>query len=464
MLSRHTQVYFSLLRLLDLALAFGAWELAYQLRFFWLNWPLAHDVPSQQEYLLAATLVSGLTGFSFSYTKAYHVQPLQRELFRVAKGIAGVIVLTLVAAFFYRDFSFSRLHFVYFVAIFATMELTSRLLAYQGMRWLHAQGYHLERILLIGSGESAAGLAEKLSRLQAAGIVLEGVITPTSGEQAPFAKHIPHLGPLESLAHIIVQRRIDQVFLALAPDEQRLLPELQSQLSKHWVDVRIVPNLGDFRTLHTEVETVEGIPIVTVVQSPLEGWNRVLKRSLDLLGALAALLIFGPLMLLVALLVCLTSPGPILYRQERMGLDGHLFYALKFRSMRVDAEQSSGAIWAKQDDDRVTPLGRWLRRLSFDELPQFFNVFWGEMSLVGPRPERPVFIDQFKTKIPGYMLRQKVKSGITGWAQINGWRGNTSLEKRIECDLYYIENWSIWLDLKILALTPFKGFIHQNAY
>jgi exopolysaccharide biosynthesis polyprenyl glycosylphosphotransferase len=209
---------------------------------------------------------------------------------------------------------------------------------------------------------------------------------------------------------------------------------------------------------------VEGIPIVTVVQSPLEGWNRVLKRSLDLLGALAALLIFGPLMLLVALLVCLTSPGPILYRQERMGLDGHLFYALKFRSMRVDAEQSSGAIWTKQDDDRVTPLGRWLRRLSFDELPQFFNVLWGEMSLVGPRPERPVFIDQFKTKIPGYMLRQKVKSGITGWAQINGWRGNTSLEKRIECDLYYIENWSIWLDLKILALTPFKGFIHQNAY
>jgi lipopolysaccharide/colanic/teichoic acid biosynthesis glycosyltransferase len=147
-----------------------------------------------------------------------------------------------------------------------------------------------------------------------------------------------------------------------------------------------------------------------------------------------------------------------------MGLDGRLFYALKFRSMRVDAEQSSGAMWAKRDDDRVTPLGRRLRGLSLDELPQIFNVLRGEMSLVGPRPERPVFIDHFKTKIPDYMLRQKVKAGITGWAQINGWRGNTSLEKRIECDLYYIENWSIWLDLKILALTPFKGFIHQNAY
>jgi len=464
MLSRHTQVYFSLLRLLDLALAFGVWEFAYQLRFLWLNWPLAHEAPSHQEYLLAATLVSVLTGFSFSYTKVYQVQPLKRELFRVAKGVAGVIVLTLFAAFFYRDFSFSRLHLIYFLTLFTAVEFASRLLAYKGLRWLHAQGYHLERILLIGSGASAAGLAEKLSRLQAAGIVLEGVITPTFGEQAPPAPTIPRLGSLKSLAHIIVQHRIDQVFLALAPDEQQLLPELQSQLSTHWVDVRVVPDLGNFRTLHTEVENVEGIPIVTIVQSPLEGWNRVLKRSLDLFGALTALLIFGPLMLFVALLVRLTSPGPILYRQERMGLDGRLFYALKFRSMRVDAEQSSGAMWAKRGDDRVTPLGRRLRGLSLDELPQIFNVLRGEMSLVGPRPERPVFIDHFKTKIPDYMLRQKVKAGITGWAQINGWRGNTSLEKRIECDLYYIENWSIWLDLKILALTPFKGFIHQNAY
>jgi len=317
---------------------------------------------------------------------------------------------------------------------------------------------------LVGSGESAASLAERLSKLQASGILLEGVVTPNPEKPDVFPKAVPHLGPLDSLAHVIVQHRIDQVFLALAPDEQQLLPNLQSQLSRHWVDVRIVPDLGNFRTLHTEVENIEGLPVVTVVQSPLEGWNRVLKRTLDLIGALAALLIFGPLMLLLALLVRLSSPGPILYRQERMGLDGRVFFALKFRSMRVDAEASSGAVWAKAGDDRTTPLGRWLRRLSLDELPQFFNVLRGEMSLVGPRPERPVFIDRFKTQIPDYMLRHKVKAGITGWAQINGWRGNTSLEKRIECDLYYIENWSLWLDLKILALTPFKGFIHQNAY
>jgi len=464
MLSRHNQVYFSLLRLLDLALAFGAWELAYQLRFFWFNWPAAPFAPSHQEYLFAAILVAAITAFSFSYTKAYRAQPLPRELFRVAKGVAGVIVLTLVAAFFYREFSFSRLHLLYFAALFATLALASRYLAYAGLRWLHSQGHHIERILLVGSGESAASLAERLSKLQASGILLEGVVTPNPEKPDVFPKAVPHLGPLDSLAHVIVQHRIDQVFLALAPDEQQLLPNLQSQLSRHWVDVRIVPDLGNFRTLHTEVENIEGLPVVTVVQSPLEGWNRVLKRTLDLIGALAALLVFGPLMLLLALLVRLSSPGPILYRQERMGLDGRVFFALKFRSMRVDAEASSGAVWAKAGDDRTTPLGRWLRRLSLDELPQFFNVLRGEMSLVGPRPERPVFIDRFKTQIPDYMLRHKVKAGITGWAQINGWRGNTSLEKRIECDLYYIENWSLWLDLKILALTPFKGFIHQNAY
>jgi exopolysaccharide biosynthesis polyprenyl glycosylphosphotransferase len=169
-------------------------------------------------------------------------------------------------------------------------------------------------------------------------------------------------------------------------------------------------------------------------------------------------------MLLVASMVKLTSPGPVLYRQERMGLDGQIFEALKFRSMRVDAESQTGAVWATEDDDRRTPIGALLRKTSLDELPQLFNVLRGEMSLVGPRPERPVFIEQFKSRIPDYMLRHKVKAGITGWAQINGWRGNTSLERRIECDLHYIEHWSLWLDIKILLLTPFKGFIDPNAY
>ncbi len=230
------------------------------------------------------------------------------------------------------------------------------------------------------------------------------------------------------------------------------------------MDVRIVPDLGSFRTLHTDIESFAGMPLVTLVQSPMTGWNQVLKRVLDLAGAILALILFSPLMLLIAFLVKITSPGPILYRQQRMGLDGKTFFTLKFRSMRQDAEKQTGAVWATENDTRRTTLGVYLRRFNLDELPQLFNVLNGDMSLVGPRPERPVLIEEFKSKIPNYMLRHKVKAGITGWAQINGWRGNTSLEKRIEHDLYYIERWSVWLDLKILLLTVFKGFVDPNAY
>ena len=256
----------------------------------------------------------------------------------------------------------------------------------------------------------------------------------------------------------------DRVFISLSLKEQHRLEELKDLLSEQWVDVRIVPDLGSFRTLHTDVESFAGMPLVTLVQSPMTGCNQVLKRMLDLAGAILALVLFSPLMLLIAFLVKITSPGPILYRQQRMGLDGKTFFTLKFRSMRQDAEKQTGAVWATENDTRRTTLGVYLRRFNLDELPQLFNVLNGEMSLVGPRPERPVLIEEFKSKIPNYMLRHKVKAGITGWAQINGWRGNTSIAKRIEHDLYYIERWSVWLDLKILLLTVFKGFVDPNAY
>ena len=283
-------------------------------------------------------------------------------------------------------------------------------------------------------------------------------------EQSCENPGLKFLGSLEQLPQIIQQQRIDQVFISLSLKEQHRLEELKDLLSEQWVDVRIVPDLGSFRTLHTDIESFAGMPLVTLVQSPMTGWNQVLKRLLDLAGAILALILFSPLMLLIAFLVKITSPGPILYRQQRMGLDGKTFFTLKFRSMRQDAEKQTGAVWATENDTRRTTLGVYLRRFNLDELPQLFNVLNGEMSLVGPRPERPVLIEEFKSKIPNYMLRHKVKAGITGWAQINGWRGNTSLEKRIEHDLYYIERWSVWLDLKILLLTVFKGFVDPNAY
>jgi exopolysaccharide biosynthesis polyprenyl glycosylphosphotransferase len=212
------------------------------------------------------------------------------------------------------------------------------------------------------------------------------------------------------------------------------------------------------------VEEFEGLPIIGLRGTPMVGWNRVLKRAVDIAGSALGLLVLSPLLLLLALAVKLTSPGPVLYRQKRMGLDGRVFHMLKYRSMRMDAEKECGPVWACPDDPRRTKLGSFMRRTSLDELPQLINVLRGEMSLVGPRPERPEFIAEFKTNVPHYMMRHMMKAGITGWAQINGWRGNTSLEKRIEHDLYYIKNWSLGLDFRIMALTLVRGVLHPNAY
>ncbi|HEX4922512.1 MAG TPA: exopolysaccharide biosynthesis polyprenyl glycosylphosphotransferase, partial [Bdellovibrionales bacterium] len=222
--------------------------------------------------------------------------------------------------------------------------------------------------------------------------------------------------------------------------------------------------ISQYSILGFEVEEFDGLPILTLNQSPIVGWNAVTKRISDIVYSLVALILFSPLMLLIALLVKLTSRGPVLYKQERMGMDGRTFYMYKFRSMRPDAEAQTGAVWAKKGDDRTTWIGAILRKSSLDELPQFINVLKGEMSCVGPRPERPVFVEKFRKEIPGYMLRHKVKAGITGWAQVNGLRGNTSLEDRIEYDLFYITHWSLAFDLRIMLMTVFKGFFSPNAY
>jgi exopolysaccharide biosynthesis polyprenyl glycosylphosphotransferase len=232
--------------------------------------------------------------------------------------------------------------------------------------------------------------------------------------------------------------------------------------SRECLNVHVVPDLLQFIALRARLEDLDGLPIISVNDVPLRGFNSVLKRLVDITLSAAVVLAGGIPALIVGMIIRRSSAGPTFYKQVRMGLDGKAFTVYKFRSMPVDAEDASGPIWARDDDPRATPIGRWLRRHDVDELPQFWNVLKGDMSIVGPRPERPFFVEQFKHKIPQYMLRHKVKAGITGWAQVNGWRGNTSLEKRIEFDLYYIENWSLGLDFKIMWLTLLRGF-HRLA-
>jgi Undecaprenyl-phosphate glucose phosphotransferase len=317
--------------------------------------------------------------------------------------------------------------------------------------------------LAVGEGPTIERLLQRIEQFPELGLRVAGVIT-SEGSSVESVGGKPVMGHFGDLREAIVSTRADEVLIALAPGDQPELDRILELLKDETLDVRMVPDVYRHVTLGCEVEIFDGFPIMRLNDSPMIGWSALLKRATDVVFSALALLFLAPAMVLIAGLVKLTSRGPVLYRQERMGLDGHTFNILKFRSMRLDAEHLSGAVWAQAGDERRTPIGGFLRRTSLDELPQFWNVLLGDMSLVGPRPERPVFVHQFRHEIPHYMLRHKVKSGITGWAQVKGWRGNTSLVKRIECDIFYIKNWSLFLDLQILFMTVWKGFINKNAY
>jgi Undecaprenyl-phosphate glucose phosphotransferase len=307
-------------------------------------------------------------------------------------------------------------------------------------------------------------VADKVLEHRDLGYQIVGFIDDrASGDHIGY-RGLPMLGTLEDASEVLQRERVDQLYVALPLDEHVKMLTLVESANREVVDVKVVPDLLQVISLRAHLEDLDGIPIINLHGVPLRGFNSVLKRAIDAVLSLAALAALAVPMAIIWAVIRLTSPGPALFRQERMGLDGKSFHVWKFRSMYTDAEADTGPVWATEDDPRCTPPGRWLRRLSLDELPQFWNVLRGDMSLVGPRPERPFFVQQFKHQIPQYMLRHKVKAGLTGWAQVNGWRGNTSIEKRIEYDLYYIENWSVSLDIKILWMTVLKGFFHRHAY
>jgi Undecaprenyl-phosphate glucose phosphotransferase len=305
-------------------------------------------------------------------------------------------------------------------------------------------------------------VADRVLQHREFGFQVVGFVDDRAGGDHIGYRGIPLLGTLAEVGEIAQRERIDHLYVALPLEEHTKLLDLVELTSRECVDVKVVPDLLQFITLRARLEDLDGLPIINVNDVPLQGFNSWLKRAIDVALSAAAVLVLALPLAVIATLVKLTSRGAVFYAQERMGLDGKAFTVYKFRSMHHDAESETGPVWAREDDPRVTPIGRWLRKLDLDELPQLWNVLRGDMSIVGPRPERPFFVEQFKHRIPQYMLRHKVKSGITGWAQVNGWRGNTSLEKRIEYDLYYIENWSVTLDLKIMWLTVFRGLLQRS--
>jgi Undecaprenyl-phosphate glucose phosphotransferase len=321
-------------------------------------------------------------------------------------------------------------------------------------------------VLVAGAGELGKQVAETIAAHRELGYRLAGFVDddPARGVDAG----LPVLGSLEQTPQVAAAHHVDQLYIALPLEEHAKLLRLIKSVSNECLDIKVVPDLVQYATIKAALEDLDGIPIISLTEVPLRGWNSMVKRTMDVVIGSAALLLLTfviPLFPVIALLIRWKGgKGPVLLKQERMTLDGKTFPLYKFRTMVDEAEKDTGPIWASPEDPRRTPIGVWLRRRNLDEFPQLINVVLGHMSLVGPRPERPPFVKQFKERIPQYMIRHRVKSGITGWAQVNGWRGNTSVEKRIEYDLYYIENWSLLLDVKILILTLLRGFGQKHAY
>jgi exopolysaccharide biosynthesis polyprenyl glycosylphosphotransferase len=360
------------------------------------------------------------------------------------------------------DVLYSRATLAMFLACAMLLVIIGRTLVRSYVERRHRAGKDLDRVLIAGNGDLARAVVDRINaHRDQLGFRVAGYLRNGDDSQLPG---LDCLGTIGEAERVVDAHDIDHVFVALPHASSQAMMALLDRLVRTPVSIHVVPDLLQFMVLRSRVEDIDGLPTINLSETPLEGWSRFVKRGFDLLVAGAALLVFSPIMFLTALLIWIEDRGPVFYRQVRMGLDGKPFHILKFRSMRVGAEAETGAVWADRDDPRRTKVGRLIRAWSLDELPQIWNVVRGDMSVVGPRPERPQFVEQFRAEYPHYMLRHKVRAGITGWAQVHGWRGNTSIRMRIEHDLYYIENWSLMLDFKILFLTVIHGLRHENAY
>ena len=379
-------------------------------------------------------------------------------------------ILIVMAAFFpLRDVIepikyYSRWMLAYFYVINIVLEIIARNLIRWCLRKIRRKGFNLRHLIFVGYSGAAEAFIDRILANPQWGYKISGILDDNK-EPGYTYKGIAVLGPTDELEKILENNRLDEIALTLALREYYKLKRIVAICEKSGVHTKFVPDYNDIIPTRPYTEDLLGPPVVNIRHVPLtNSFNMICKRAMDIVGAIVAIIIFSPVMLVTAVLVKTTSKGPLIYKQERVGLHNQTFQMYKFRSMEVQSAKSEKRAWTVRDDPRVTKVGRVIRKTSIDELPQLFNILKGDMSLVGPRPERPFFVEKFREEIPRYMVKHQVRPGLTGWAQVNGYRGDTSIKKRIEYDLYYIENWTMGLDIKILFLTFFKGFVNKNAY
>lgn len=452
MLHRYSDVFRTLLGVTDLTLIAFAWLGAYAIRFH-AGIPAPLGTPPLVAYLYPLPLILPLFLATFQAHGLYQARRMDSPLGEagaVVRATAVAILLMAAVTFFTRSHAFSRLAIGIFSLLVPVLVIGCRSSVRYVLRQARRRGFNLRFVLIVGSGPLAETVVGRIAGRPDAGLRILGVVADGAlGGHVAGARVIGGYGDLKA---ILRAHRVDQLIIALSRHEAERFEKVAASLADEVVNVKIVPDLVHGYGLRSTVESLDGIPVIGLQETALVGWPALAKRAFDVAVASGALLLLAPALLGIGVAIAATSGRPVLYRQRRMGHDGRVFEMLKFRSMHRDAE-ADGVGWTRAHDPRRTAIGRLLRRFDLDELPQLVNVVRGEMSLVGPRPEQPAWIESFRREMPGYMLRHKVRAGMTGWAQVHGWRGDTSIQERLEHDLYYVQRWSFWLDLRILAMT-----------
>jgi Undecaprenyl-phosphate glucose phosphotransferase len=463
MIKKHQRLFNSLMVLIDAAVLSFAYMFVLKQgegtkEMGLLGLSLYHDLIWVVPIVLASFYLLEIYSPMRSKTFSYEALFIVRAFF---VGIAAIYLVLFITGKFegYQQF------LVAYGLMGFCLIILERYIIRKSLRVLRGRGYNLKHLLIIGAGPIGSAFAEKILLNREFGYNIIGFLDDDPRKHGTKVHGFPVFAGTDGLHEILVEKCVDEIIIALPLRAHERYEEIVDACEREGTRVRIIPDFYGFATVNSRIDEMDGIPLINIRSIPLDDpLKRFVKRGLDIIFSLTAIIVTSPAMLAIAAGVKLSSPGPVLFRQERIGLNNRPFNMLKFRSMRMIDDVTAATRWTTADDPRKTSFGSFIRKTSLDELPQFFNVLLGEMSIVGPRPERPFFVNQFKKKVPKYMVKHQVKPGITGLAQVNGWRGDTSIEKRIECDIYYIENWNLFLDIKIMIRTMFIGLVNRNAY
>ena len=467
---KDNQKYFNRLHLLmDALIVACSYILAWYLRFesIFASKRQGIGVLGRETYFYALYFIVPAYIILYYFFNMYTSKRTSRkkyEVYGILKSNTVGVLLFLVVLYVINQPNFSRTMIVIFYIINILLTTMSWQILRIALHYFRRKGYNLKYILLVGYSRAAEEYITRINANPQWGYVVRGVLDDRV-PRGTLYKGVKVLGRIDNLTIILPENKLDEIAITLALEDYGRLEEIVDLCEKSGVHTKFIPDYNSLIPSRPYTEDLMGLPVINIRYVPLTNTlNLILKRCVDIIGSVLGLIIVSPIMILTAAAVKLSSPGPIIFKQERIGLHNKPFWMYKFRTMEIQKESSEKKAWTVRNDPRVTKIGKFLRRTSLDEFPQLYNILRGDMSLVGPRPERPLFVEKFREEIPRYMIKHQVRPGLTGWAQINGYRGDTSIRKRIDYDIFYIENWTMGLDFKIMFLTIFKGFINKNAY